>query len=147
SDYYSINKSTDGEHYEAVGTVKSNNSKTGGSYTFYDNNPTLGNSYYTLTSIDFDGSQSVSNIVSVQFLDSTKAYIFYNNNGTFQIQPLNQVVLTQINIYSLMGQLLKTVPVNNNLPINIDVSQLAKGQYYAQINSQNSTYTERFVVE
>jgi hypothetical protein len=147
SDYFKINKSTDGEHYTAIGTVKSNNSNTGASYTFYDNSPTLGNSYYTLTSTDFDGSESVSNVVAMQYLGTQKTHSFYTYNHTLQIQALSETILTHVNIYSPMGQLLKTIAINSNALLTIDLSQLAKGMYYAQINAQNSTYTERFVVE
>ncbi len=147
SDYFKINKSTNGEQFTTIGTIKSNNSNTGGNYTFYDNTPTLGTSYYTLTNTDFDGAQQTSNIVAIQFLGVQKEYSCYNYNNTLQIQALNQTVLTQINIYSPMGQLLKTIPLNNTSTLNVDVGKLAKGMYYAQINTQNSTSTERFVVE
>lgn len=70
NDYFSIEKSSDGEHFDFVANVKgSGNSNTTKNYSLEDRKPYYGKSYYRLKQTDFDGNYTYSRIVKVEIKD------------------------------------------------------------------------------
>jgi len=75
-----------------------------------------------------------------------------NHSSTLQIYPnpvesnlsiqTNATNITQINIYSVTGQVIMNVASNDKI---IDVSNLTQGIYLLQIQTENGIVTERFV--
>lgn len=66
NDYFTIEKTLDGIHFEEVGRVRSaGNSTHLNHYALEDTNPYSGVSYYRLKQTDVDGSETYSNMVSV----------------------------------------------------------------------------------
>jgi hypothetical protein len=68
NNYFSIERSLDGDTWEEIGTVKgAGNSNVYLTYGFTDSSPVLGDNYYRLRQFDFDGKNAYSYIVSVRF--------------------------------------------------------------------------------
>jgi hypothetical protein len=66
NDYQIVESSKDVSFgWRQVGKVKSKNSATGATYEVFDNNPSL-LTYYRIRSVDFDGQEQLSDVVSVQ---------------------------------------------------------------------------------
>ncbi len=65
NDRFLLLRTVDGINYETVGIVSgAGNSSTVLNYTFLDRDPLKGLSYYKLTQVDFDGTESSSELVS-----------------------------------------------------------------------------------
>ncbi len=68
NDYFTVQRSGDGEVFENVSTVKgSGNSTQIRYYNFSDEKPYSGLNYYRLKQTDFDGKYSYSSLVAVNF--------------------------------------------------------------------------------
>ena len=137
--------------FVSVGFVASKNAN-GSAYQFLDQNVETGKLYYyRLRQVDFDGKETLSNIVSAK-LDGKGAGIKYNN-------PVNNVLnlnLTNISdnesnisIYSVDGRLVHSVGVRSNdaqtIPIN--VSNWAKGLYIIKLNTNGTSIVNKLSVQ
>ena len=73
NDFFSVERSADGKHYERIGTVKAaGNSQGRVDYGFVDADPTEGVSFYRLRQTDMDGRYSFSEVVQVEFVRSQR---------------------------------------------------------------------------
>ncbi len=109
NDYFTIERSVNGDDFEDVGTIKGRgNSSTNSRYHFTDNNPFEGISYYRLKQTDFDGKYSYSSIQTVGTTEqlSEKIALHYVNGSpiinihaaaesiaTFELIGLNGITL------------------------------------------------------
>ena len=69
NDYFTIERSTDGEAFETIGTVISRGDSAAGSYHFTDINPVPGTAYYRLSQTDFDGQTTHMDMIEVRFAE------------------------------------------------------------------------------
>jgi len=88
-------------------------------------------------------NSTISALNSIIYPNPTK------NNATLAIDVKDNVTVT-INVYSLVGALVKTTTANaivgqNN--INIDLSNLTAGIYMAKVNVGNVTSTKKLIIE
>lgn len=68
NDYFTIEKSVNGITFAKVGTIQgSGNSSTQKDYSYVDESPTEGNSYYRIKQTDFDGKNETFNAVAVYY--------------------------------------------------------------------------------
>jgi hypothetical protein len=99
NDYFTIERSKDGNSFEAVGNVKGQgNSNRNIRYSYTDNNPFGGISYYRLKQTDFDGKYTYSEIKKVG-LDkelASKISLYYENENP--IVKINSFVESKANI-------------------------------------------------
>jgi len=65
-DHFSVERSSDGLKFEQIATVRGNGTtKERHDYSYTDYSPLVGNSYYRLKSIDFDGYTEIFNMILV----------------------------------------------------------------------------------
>jgi hypothetical protein len=124
--YFTIERSTDGSHFESIGRVKGKgNTNTNTRYGFTDNNPLAGISYYRLKQTDFDNTYTYSTIQRVGSLEkgSSNISLYYENNNP--IVKVNAEVASNaiIELISLAGiplfaQKQATVVGENTIAIN-----------------------------
>ncbi len=84
NNYFTIERSIDGSSFESIGRVKGKgNTNTNTRYSFTDNNPFAGISYYRLKQTDFDNTYSYSAIKRVGSLEkgSSNISLYYENNN------------------------------------------------------------------
>jgi hypothetical protein len=78
-DYMAVQRSTDGHTFQDVGTVKAfGNSTVLRNYSLTDPDPSIGNLYYRLRTVDFDGKEEFSYVVAARYFTS-KAIDIYPN--------------------------------------------------------------------
>jgi hypothetical protein len=66
NDYFSVERSLDGEFWSEIGQVKGSGTTTSvTAYTFTDHHPVVGYQYYRLMQVDFDGEFEYSKVVLV----------------------------------------------------------------------------------
>lgn len=124
NDYFTIERSIDGENFEEVDIVKgAGNSNAPLTYVSYDNDPHLGTAYYRLKQTDFDGSSSYEGIVSVSFdVIRQNSYNIYPNpvvGGRVNLEwdsdrAINQLIV----LYDLQGKIVFEQAISSNEGFN-----------------------------
>lgn len=130
NNYFIIEKSNDGVNYKEIGRVKgAENSSQELNYSFTDQNPYLGITYYRLTQVDFDGKSETFNPVSCEYsVNDTKVFPnpFKNEiniHSTFETYEL----------YS-NGKLVKFGDIKQRM----DFSDLEVGVYSLVLKTENN---------
>ncbi|MEM6803716.1 MAG: T9SS type A sorting domain-containing protein [Bacteroidota bacterium] len=139
NDYFNIEKSYDGEHWEILTEIKgAGNSYHPISYQTEDVNPYAGTSYYRLKQTDFNGQFSYSEVeeiyLSPSIKDMTKVYP-NPTNGLLTLEgPLADIDF--IAFYDIYGNEIKNTRIiaKGSNYISWDYSDLAKGIYFLLVS-------------
>ncbi|HTH58182.1 MAG TPA: T9SS type A sorting domain-containing protein, partial [Cyclobacteriaceae bacterium] len=146
-DYFSLERSSDGKVFEEIAQVKGNGTTNKAhTYSYKDDNPLIGLSYYRLTSIDFDGYRETFTAVSASYRGPKRFTISPNPSDGSSIKlNINFADETngQVIVYNNMGSIMGTYPVTSNGSINFPQT-LTAGVYMARYTSTSFTSTERF---
>jgi hypothetical protein len=144
---YQIERSLNAIDFKKIGSRNANNNL---SYTYNDYD--LQNAemvYYRIKSVDVNGSTKQSKIVAVKLHNKSGVLVYPNptnnvlnvrllnaftNNSSFQVIDITGKVLLQTNVK--VGQ----------STLELNVANLASGKYFLKIVSNNSVYTESFMV-
>lgn len=142
SDYFTIERTTDGENFEEIGSIKaSGNSSTLKSYQLTDYSPEPGISYYRLTQTDFDGQSESFEIKSVEVKSSQViTNVFPNPTADSKANVLVQKTyqLVELRLFNVFGQLIldKQIDASNGQVIEtIELPQNA-GTYLVELTQQ-----------
>jgi hypothetical protein len=154
NDYFTVERSADGQNFQLAGIVKgAGTSSEKLSYSFVDEHPFSGISYYRLRQTDFDGKYSLSKIVAVEQNKNTTGTIFPNpTSGSYTIRLTgkneNQVVVA---MYDMLGQIVynSSVDIVDGLNlIKINPSEnIATGIYYVNLLSRYNTFKHKLIIE
>ena len=131
--------------WETLGFV--NGTGKAATYTFEDKDP-LSISYYRLRQIDFDGTETLSKIVSVS--QNTKGLIRITPNPTsdkVNIQLNQNDVSNQtatVILFDMTGRQVLTQSTTAGA-FQLDLSHLAKGMYVVTVQSNNAVYQEKII--
>jgi hypothetical protein len=155
NDFFTVERSSDGINFEAIGKVSGNGStRESKSYTFRDRAPLPGMGYYRLSQTDYDGTHEVLGVRAVNFIPGGTGLSVYPN-------PLHDGVLTLrvggleagrealIRIYDPAGRIVyqEQAPAEQGfLQRELDLSGLLdRGVYMLNVIQGNSRFTERIV--
>ena len=142
---FALQRSTDGG--KTFTTLTTINSTGAGSYSYLDTKPATGDNQYRLQQTDYDGGNTFSNVVDLNYPSNTLA------TGNINIYPnpvanlLNVTIITSNNAaatYSLMvttssGDIVKTYTASQNMWQG-DVSDLKPGLYIIKaVNNTDKT--------
>lgn len=131
NDFFSIEKSVDGKHWQTIGNIKGNgNSFTTIEYEFVDEQPFHGVNYYRIKQNDFDGTFEYSPIQSIVSHSENDISIF-PNPSTGQVFIQTNIEIETILIFNNIGQLVQTLEGQTDL----QSIYLPKGNYYLQLIS------------
>jgi hypothetical protein len=150
SNLYSIERSFDGQQFEAIGQVKAVGNSTAISYyTFEDKEISDGIVYYRIKQIDLNGAFMYSVIVHLErtsenFLASNFPNPF-DESTTIRFE-LEDVGPVEIVVYNMQG--LKVAEVfngtlkkgTNNIELDARIYNLAEGKYICKIVTTNKSY-------
>lgn len=143
-DYFKIERSRDGENFEAIGEVDGHGTTTSAQqYTFVDEAQTA---YYRIVEVDYDGT----NTVYGPFMSScSQGELFVAPNpASDQIQVKYSgfnALETNISCVDKMGHSVFTLSGNMNGEVTIPVQNLAQGVYSIIISDAYQTETTRFI--
>ncbi len=153
--YFNVQRSIDDINFKAIGSVNSiigNASEK--DYSFNDKNLVLNSStiYYRLQNVDKDGSFTYSEIRSINF-KTNFSVSFYPNPSTDKINLViyaSQNETAQIEVIDMQGKVVSSS--NKNIAAgasiqSINVSALAKGNYFVRIKTTEGETSEKFVKE
>jgi hypothetical protein len=142
--HFDIERSLDGKTFVAIGKTKANGTSLAlNTYTFADESPSNGLSYYRLRQVDFDGTSAFSPTVSVSRNGKGKLVFAPNpakDNVTITLEGNDkQAVLT---LYDLMGKVVLTKKMDSNSS-NLDISALSPSTYLLEVVSNGQVFREK----
>ena len=132
---FALERSADGKSFAHIGIVKAaGNSTSLLSYNFSDNTP-LPVSYYRLRTIDFDGKEEISKVISIQDSKNGKeTFVVYPNPTTGLVSIESEGPLSKLVVFNTLGQVVKSVQNINSLKTTLDLSDLDGSIYFIKIN-------------
>lgn len=142
--------------FEKIGFINgSGNSNSPKEYSFADKNPTGGSKFqYRLKQIDNDGQFEYSDIVEVEIIPikfelSQNFPNPFNPSTTIRFSLPVQTQL-KINIYNMLGELVKTLSEGiyeaGYYSIKFDAAGLSSGTYIYRLESNNFTETKKMIL-
>ena len=108
-------------------------------YEFVDDTP-LSISYYRLRSVDFDGKETLSNIVSVINKKGSKLKVYPNVANDKIIIRSNSPNPQTFNIYNLLGQNVQTGQLTGQKELII--SPLSTGTYFLKVQGETVKFVK-----
>ena len=152
NDYFLLERSTDGRGFEPIGRVVGQGTSSQiNYYQFLDESPLLGQSYYRLRQVDFDGSQHLSDVLSVRLPQSGLSI-----KSTAVLSPVpvvDQLLrvtmsdpptgISSVALFDSYGRMIKRYAFEDRQSsFELRLPDLASGMYYLQLGQTMS----RFVV-
>lgn len=154
SDYFAVERSTDGQHFTSVKKIKAaGNSFTLVRYSYTDSALPKGKLWYRLRQVDID--EKTSFYSPTRFVGATE------NAGTFTLSPnpvlSNDVEVSlgnlpagayTISVYSTAGRLVAERKVENSNAGNsfyVPLPNAAKGVYLVQVHNQTMMLTAKLI--
>jgi hypothetical protein len=145
NDYFVVERSSDGKHFEEVSTEKGAGNSTHRNYYFsWDLRPYKGISYYRLKQVDFDGRYTYSHIQSV---DMKGLLSIYPNpsNGLFFVFGLSKSDSISITLINVNGVVITQDSFIKNGCATIDLSLQPDGIYYVKIIDGENEWFEKLI--
>jgi hypothetical protein len=109
--YFTIEKTTDFETFYDVGTLDGQgNSTEEHSYSFVDDSPFMGKSYYRLKQTDFDGTFTFSDPVMIEYYGPAYPFLrvfpnpFNGRSVTVEVKGISGATVVPVMIYNQQGQ-------------------------------------------
>ncbi len=150
NDYFSIERTTDGEQIETIATLKgAGNSNTIKSYSIIDKNPPSGIVYYRVRQTDFDGKTEAFNWKSINIGNEFDFAIYPNpnSNGILNLTYGDYSGEAIAEIYSIDGRLIQSNKVSFSNGQNQLNHNIKTGYYLLRVKVNNVSITERLIVE
>ncbi len=152
SSHFVVERSRDGEYFEALGTVAGVGTSTAAhTYRFADAQPLAGTAYYRLRQVDLDGTASFSPVVVVQGgeLDTAITAVPNPSAGRFALQTNFPASATlRGTVTNMLGQSVLTL--NEQVPagaasLPLDLSAQPAGVYLVQLPGPAGATTLRLL--
>lgn len=156
NDYFTIEKSTDGVHFDFVEKIKgAGNSSSVLNYSTEDKDPFQGTSYYRLKQTDFDGKYSYSSLVKVDLI-SDYDFNIYPNPGNGEVVNLLipgtkdkelLVTITAVDGGMTYSRTFTAQKDGNNLIVLQPEIKLPSGVYFITASSDQTSYVKKYIVK
>ena len=154
NDYFIIEKSSDGNHWNEIANVPgSGNSTESFYYTHLDFDPCGESCYYRLTQVDFDGTSEVFKAIQVgggegkEFSITVSPNPVYGNANVMFVAPEEGMfdfsVLSQSGQVVYQAQMMGAQGVNQ---FSYQTDLLDKGVYFFIVRDQNGNVTQERVI-
>ncbi|MEM9837074.1 MAG: T9SS type A sorting domain-containing protein [Bacteroidota bacterium] len=151
NDYFVIQKSQDGEHFQTVTTIDGTNANEGARYIYQDTQVNSGHYYYRILQYDFDGSQTTLGVRQLRVVcDQTTTLLRIYPNPAHQLLRVQSNVPSsgQIQVFDLTGRLLLKQKHERLDQIELPVAHLKSGAYVLELRPRRGQVTrKRFVVQ
>ncbi len=149
NDFFTIERSKDGENWEDIGTVDgAGDSNVQLSYAFIDDAPYTGISYYRLRQTDFDGTTTVSDPQAVEIKqgDAFGLDRVYRGQEGLNLVYRSAAPYLVVEIYDLLGKRVHgEILENYGNGFSIIHPNLARGAYVLRLSHGTDMDSEKFV--
>lgn len=153
NDYFILEKSKDGFHYEFLATIKGNgNSNTIFSYAYTDHFPYTGNNYYRLKQIDYDGKEHIDGHTAINFAGNGEIIQkIYPNPFTSQltVQVTSSLAPEEVDLkfFNILGIEIPLRAAFEDGKFILNTQSLAKGIYIVKLTHQGQTEVRKITKE
>ncbi len=154
NDFFILQHSTDAVNFTDISKISAvGNSIEMTDYSFVDYDAAYGINYYRLMQVDYDGNYSVSEIIgascSAEKLESPALTVYPSNVSEYVNIILENFDKQDVNIeiYDMLGRLVltKSVNVEYNCQLTLDVSFLSPAMYNVRANSKDIVLTSKII--
>jgi hypothetical protein len=149
NDYFTIERSVDGENFTPIGTVKGfGNTNTTRNYSLLDKNPEVGINYYRLKQTDFDGRFEYFNIVAVKIESGERVNIFPNpTTGSVKVSmETSRGDDIHIKVFPIGGNVFFEKQITSNGEFITEEIHLSnKGMYLVEISVNGVVRREKII--
>lgn len=147
NDFYTVERSSDAIHFERVGFVNGNgNSSEELSYSFVDENPLIGTSYYRLRQTDFDGNFEIFPMVPVSMEDVIDLLVYPNpalDKVTIEAVGRGEKLIRLINFSGVEMASKRT----SDQIVEFDISDLASGLYIVEVSNGSTVEFKKLIIQ
>lgn len=158
TNYFEIEKSSDGNNFTKSGiTIASEgiSQSTGINYSYVDNNPFTGSTYYRLKMIDLSGEVTYSRQVQVKNAAAQHGILVYPTvtQGNFSVVPGEKLIRATFVLVDMKGRKMYSKYFGNVnagvvIPVSFPSTILTKGMYLLQIVSNDKiTETKKIILQ
>jgi hypothetical protein len=143
---FSVERSSNGREFNAIGTVDAAN-RTVGTYSFSDNAPLAGVSYYRLKMIDKDGVFKYSTTIAINNRKTVSAEVFPNPAfNSLNVSHPKTGKSASVKIINTEGRVVKNYMLSNGgMQTNLSISELAKGNYTLVFENDGEKSSTHFI--
>lgn len=144
---FEVERSIDGKVFTKIGTVNSLNTAGIHNYSFIDQNPLDGDSYYRLNQIDLDGKSDYSDLRSVN-IASGISLVLYPNPVSSELNINHPKATTNANLalVTTTGKKVLSLPIAvSSTNTKIDLGGLAAGTYILVFENGSEKQVSKFV--
>jgi|GEM_PF-358107 len=145
NDYFLVERSEDGKHFETIGRVKgAGNSNQVLSYSFIDENPLTGANYYRLVQVDYDGASNTSQVVLVSITSLYQITISPNpTSGVFTLtNKFGAAETLELSLVDAVGKELMSFKEQASAGLfqkTIDISHFSDGLYVLLVKTKTES--------
>lgn len=146
NDYFTIERSGPELKWESIGSLPgAGNTNVQNDYQFIDKKPIIGRSYYRLRQTDYNGTETLSNVVTVFREQATEHGIAISLDNENVIISLNNSSITgSLTIYNLQGAIIVQDQINHTGVYNRQL--FLPGVYLVILQQGNKTYSEKIFI-
>lgn len=143
---FEVERTADLREWQKIGTLNAkNNSNTATTYTAIDSSPLIATSYYRLKQMDFDGTFSYSNTVSVHF-ENIGFSIYPNPTNEWIRLILSKRTKATVVIADLTGKVFVRKTIDDN-QVYIDLSRFSAGEYLVSVYTNGAILSEKIILQ
>lgn len=151
NDYMEIERAIDGVQFEALGRViGAGTSSVVNHYELTDENPFEGVNYYRLKQVDFDGTITYSNTLSVEFGDASKNFLIYPNPGKQgdQLTIVGEITPdTKIELVDQTGRVVLEQQIYRPEDrVHLNLSSVQAGLYAVRFIQGQRVHVQKFIL-
>lgn len=147
---FEIERSGDGNNWSRIDFVGSKaangNSSNREDYVYVDNAPLADKNYYRLKQIDLDGRSKYSPVSMATFSSALNITVAPNPViGELRIEGLKGK--NKISITNISGQVVRSISVEKDQILLIDMSRYVPGVYFLSIQNENGSFSRHKVLK
>lgn len=145
NDRFEIERTIDGDKWEAIQTIKGNgNSTTIISYDGMDTRPKNGTNYYRLKQTDYNGTSTLSAVRSVVFQAPAELTVYPNPAKEFI--TINRGENVTIHLINDLGQNVFANQEISQESTILDLSNLNSGVYFVRVQEDGDIITRKIII-
>lgn len=143
NDYFSVEHSPDGAEFSQIATLPGAGSSSAlNTYEWIHKTPSLGNNYYRIRQIDFDGGDDYSKIRFVSLSNNREVLFERYGNSLNVINPGFEGVFN-FTLTDVFGRVVEHRILQSNDDLTIDLTPYASGIYIVNLTSSTSSLSTR----
>ena len=156
NDYFEIEHSLNNADFRQVGIIDgAGNSSVIQNYSYLHSGAVLGNNYYRIKQVDFDGHSDYSKVVTAKLDSETDSklsieYLFVNDQKHEMAVQYKKHAKLVIEIFDITGKLVLTqseIMTEDYQRINLENFNAKEGMFIISVKTDNQIVSEKFMVK